>query len=70
LSCNAFVAKHTKKDLRDRLDSDIAQNQEKYPEIIALNWVLEQNEKVTFSFRDKVKFELARFFNYVKGLFK
>lgn len=39
--CNAFVARHTKPELRRRLEQDMQENPKKYPEITVLNWTLE-----------------------------
>jgi hypothetical protein len=47
-SCNAFVSKLKKKDIKTSLDNDIKNNPMKYPEIMALNWVLEKNVQDTY----------------------
>lgn len=66
-SCNAFIVKHSKDVLKDRLDVDIQKNPNKYPEISVLSWVLQQKENLKISFLDKIKYELHRFFILVKG---
>jgi hypothetical protein len=47
-NCNAFVARLKKKDIRASLELDIKSNPMKYPEIMALNWVLEESDKDNF----------------------
>lgn len=69
--CNAFVLKHSKNALRDQLETDIEKNPGKYPEVVALNWVLEQKpERHDFTFKEKVKFELVRVWTFLKGIWK
>ena len=49
--CNAFVPKFTKPVLRKRLELDVKENPENYPEIAVLNWTLEghlDEEKPSF----------------------
>lgn len=42
LSCNAFVSRFERRELRDALETDIQSNPVKYPEIMALSWALEK----------------------------
>jgi hypothetical protein len=41
--CNAFVFKYSKKDIQQIFEEDIKNNKKKYPEICALEWVLERS---------------------------
>jgi len=45
-SCNAFVNKYTKKELRDALEKDIEESPTKYPVLTALNWTLETDQSL------------------------
>jgi hypothetical protein len=40
-SCNAFVFKYDKRQLRELLQQDISTNPTKYPELLVLNWSLD-----------------------------
>jgi hypothetical protein len=66
--CNAFVFKHDKENLKNRLDVDVDTNPNKYPEIAVLSWVLEQKENSKITFLDKIKYEFKRFIIWVKEL--
>jgi len=66
--CNAFIFKNDKNTLREKLDVDIDQNPNKYPELAVLSWVIEQKENSKISFLDKIRFEYNRFLNWLKGL--
>jgi hypothetical protein len=43
-SCNAFVARMDKSQLRAKLEEDIREHPVKYPEIMVLNWVLDKEK--------------------------
>jgi len=46
INCNAFVLKHTKESLKDLFEVELKDQkikQEKYPDVCALEWVLEQS---------------------------
>lgn len=57
-SCNAFIAKQTKKELRNLLANDIETAPKKYPEIMVLNWALEAPSKFSFEFGFFTKIKL------------
>lgn len=41
--CNAFVPKYIKEDVKQIFENDLKSHKEKYPEIYALEWVLERS---------------------------
>jgi len=46
VNCNAFVLKHTKDSLKKMLEEELSDQkikQEKYPDVCALEWVMEQS---------------------------
>jgi hypothetical protein len=47
-SCDAFVCKKSKKQIRKQVEKDMKENSQKYPEILALEWVLGHNQPVAF----------------------
>ena len=49
-SCNAFIPKRDKKELRKNLEDDVEAHPQKYPEILVLKWALEDRSKLSFGF--------------------
>lgn len=50
-SCDAFVCRKTKKQVREQVERDMVENSHKYPEILALEWTLGLKQPVVFTTR-------------------
>lgn len=58
--CNAFVERYNKQQLREFMERDIEESPEKYPEVMALAWVLDKVELPVgnLSIIDKLKWKV------------
>lgn len=68
-SCNAFVCRKDKKDVREQIEKDMTENPSKYPEILALEWALGRKQSFSLaqkswflSLVERVKIALRRVF--------
>ena len=71
IKCNAFIEKYTKEDVKKILEKELNDKkirESKYPDICALEWVLERNGKAKSANLIMVLFYIIKKF-FKKGLF-
>lgn len=59
-SCDAFVCRKNKKQVREQVEKDMSENPNKYPEVLALEWVLGAKQPVS----------IVTKFQYILGFLK
>lgn len=67
-SCNAFVCRKDKKQIREQLEKDMEEHPSKYPEILALEWVL--GRKQSIELQDSQESFFKKIVRIIRGLFK
>lgn len=67
-NCDAFVCKKSKKQVREQLEKDMIENSHKYPELLALEWVLEKKSPIFLITKfDVIVSEIKRLFVNTKA---
>lgn len=69
-SCDAFVCKKDKKQIREQLEIDMTENPSKYPEVLALEWVLGRKDAFSLTRNGYLYSVVAWVKNAFRGVFR